>query len=115
MGVWCRPNSVIAQPIGAPNCATDGDTPTTEDVGYNFSDDTSCKLIAGTSNVKTPNDPALGALANNGGPTQTLLPLAGSPLLDVIPPAASAARPSTSGASPGRRARAATSVPSRSR
>ena len=37
--------------------------------------------------MKTPNDPVLGALANNGGPTQTLLPLTGSPLLDAIPPA----------------------------
>jgi hypothetical protein len=45
-------------------------------------------FTAPTSNVKTPNDPVLGALADNGGPTQTLLPLTGSPLLDAIPPAA---------------------------
>ena len=38
--------------------------------------------------MKTPNDPVLGPLANNGGPTETLLPLTGSPLLDAIPPAA---------------------------
>lgn len=30
-------------------------------------------------------DPMLAALADNGGPTQTLLPLAGSPLLDTAP------------------------------
>ena len=58
------------------------------DGGYNFSDDESCGFVAATSNVKTPNDPVLGPLANNGGPTETLLPLTGSPLLDAIPPAA---------------------------
>jgi hypothetical protein len=79
-------NSVVSQPHGAVNC-TELDAPAT-DGGYNFSDDESCGFTAPTSNVKTPNDPVLGPLANNGGPTQTLLPLAGSPLLDVIPPAA---------------------------
>ena len=78
-------NSVVAQPQGAVNCV-EFDV-ATNDVGYNFSDDTSCGFTNPTSNVKTPNDPVLGALANNGGPTQTLLPLAGSPLLDAIPPA----------------------------
>lgn len=78
-------NSVITQPHGAVNC-TSFDSPAT-DGGYNFSDDASCGLTAATSNVKTPNDPMLGALADNGGPTQTLLPLAGSPLIDAIPPA----------------------------
>ena len=77
-------NSVVAQPVGAVNC-TSFDTPAT-DGGYNFSDDDSCGFTAATSNVKTPNDPVLGALANNGGPTQTLLPLTGRPLLDAIPP-----------------------------
>ena len=57
------------------------------DGGYDFSDDTSCGFVAPTSSQKTPNDPVLGPLANNGGPTQTLLPLTGSPLLDAIPPA----------------------------
>jgi predicted outer membrane repeat protein len=78
-------NSVVAQPVGAANC-TQFDTPTT-DGGYNFSDDDSCGFTASTSNVKTPNDPMLGTLADNGGPTETLLPLTGSPLLDAIPPA----------------------------
>ena len=61
--------------------------PSSTDGGYNFSDDTSCGFTAPTSSQKTPNDPMLGALTNNGGATQTLLPLAGSPLLDAIPPA----------------------------
>lgn len=78
-------NSVVAQPHGAQNC-TSFDSPT-DDGGYNFSDDDSCGFAAATDNVKTPNDPVLGPLANNGGPTETLLPLTGSPLLDAIPPA----------------------------
>jgi hypothetical protein len=35
----------------------------------------------------------LGALANNGGPTQTRLPLTGSPLIDAIPNAAGQTAP----------------------
>jgi hypothetical protein len=76
--------SVVAGPVGGPNCELVGGA--TTDGGYNFSDDTSCGVTAATSNVKTPNDPVLGSLTNNGGPTQTLLPLTGSPLLDAIPP-----------------------------
>jgi hypothetical protein len=79
-------NSVVAQAHGAMNCAGP-EGAVSNDGGYNFSDDESCAFASPTSNVKTPNDPVLGALANNGGPTKTLLPQAGSPLLDVIPPA----------------------------
>jgi hypothetical protein len=32
----------------------------------------------------TDGDPALGALADNGGPTQTMRPLPGSPVIDAI-------------------------------
>jgi hypothetical protein len=38
----------------------------------------------GTNNVTTTN-PLLGALANNGGPTKTMAPLAGSPAIDAGP------------------------------
>ncbi len=77
--------SVVAVPNGGPNCET---LEATVDGGYEFSDDTSCGFTSSTSNVKTPNDPVLGPLQANGGPTQTLLPLTGSPLLDAIPPSA---------------------------
>ncbi len=79
-------DSVVAQPAGAANCAGP-DGAVAHDAGFNFSDDDSCAFASPTSKVKTPNDPVLGALASNGGPTATLLPLAGSPLLDAIPPA----------------------------
>jgi predicted outer membrane repeat protein len=75
--------SVVTGPSGGPNC--ESVDLATQDSGYNFSDDASCGFDASTSNVHTPNDPVLGALADNGGPTETLLPLAGSPLLDAIP------------------------------
>lgn len=54
---------------------------------YNFSDDATCDLAAnGTGNVE--NAPAqLGALADNGGPTNTHLPAVGSPLIGGGDPA----------------------------
>jgi hypothetical protein len=54
--------------------------------GFNFSDDDSCGFDDSTDNVADGNDPMLGALANNGGPTQTMLPQPGSPLIDAIQP-----------------------------
>ena len=54
--------------------------------GYNFSDDDSCDFSEPTDNVADGNDPMLGALADNGGPTQTMLPQPGSPLIDAIQP-----------------------------
>ncbi len=53
--------------------------------GFNFSDeDTSCGFAASTDHQNGGN-PELGALADNGGPTQTRLPEFGSPLVDAIP------------------------------
>lgn len=45
---------------------------------FNFSSDSSCSFGAGHDNV----DLKLGPLANNGGPTKTLLPQVGSPAID---------------------------------
>ncbi len=56
-------------------------------LGYNFSDDASCKFTAPTDRMDAGN-PLLGPLAPNGGPTQSQLPQAGSPLVDAIPAAA---------------------------
>jgi len=59
-------------------------------LGYNFSDDATaapgtCQLNQSTDLIGVGNNPLLGALANNGGPTQTLLPQTGSRLIDDIP------------------------------
>jgi hypothetical protein len=82
--------SVIARPHNGANCAQSGGAPMTGVVssGYNLADDTSCGLTAATDKQGAANDPLLAFLANNGGPTQTLLPLSGSPLIDAIPAAA---------------------------
>lgn len=75
--------SVIAQPQGGgANCLVT--SPSSQ--GFNFSDDTSCGFTAATDR-QAAGDPALGGLANNGGPTATRLPLPSSPLIDAIPTA----------------------------
>lgn len=72
--------SALEQRPGVPDCAgvTDG--------GYNASADktNSCGFTA-ASNDLVRTDPKLGALADNGGPTRTHLPQAGSPLRNAIP------------------------------
>ena len=69
---------------GGANCDLNATTTTSN--GFNFSDDASCGFSAGTDH-QNAGDPKLGTLANNGGPTLTRLPLAGSPLIDAIPAA----------------------------
>ncbi len=53
--------------------------------GYNVEDaDGGCIVHAETGDVRV-DDPKLGPLANNGGDTDTLMPAADSPLVDVVP------------------------------
>jgi hypothetical protein len=52
--------------------------------GYNFADDATCDLT-GTGDRESAGDPMIGALASNGGPTQTRLPADTSPLIDGVP------------------------------
>jgi len=73
--------SVIALPLGGgPNCSGEP----TVSTGYSFSDDASCGLT-GPGDRQSAGNPQLGTLGNNGGPTQTLLPAATSPLVDGVP------------------------------
>ncbi len=72
--------SVVAGGGTAGNCLAG----TTVSHGHNFSDDDTCKLTDSTDR-ENAGDPELGALASNGGPTRTLLPQPGSPLIDAIP------------------------------
>jgi len=67
---------------GGANCTNLGGGTTS--TGYNFSDDTSCGLTSATD-TESGGAPMLDALADNGGPTETRLPLEGSPLIDAIP------------------------------
>jgi uncharacterized repeat protein (TIGR01451 family) len=65
-----------------PDCITNsGKSLTPED--YNLIENTSdCTITGATSNNITGQDPKLGALADNGGPTRTHALLTGSPALD---------------------------------
>jgi hypothetical protein len=75
--------SVVAQPQGGGiNCLAG----TTNSSGYNYEEGTTdCGFGSGPGDVAGGPNAQLGALANNGGPTQTLLPQSGSRLLDAIP------------------------------
>jgi len=68
----------------ATNCAFTGPGSFTS-LGYNLFGDSTCG--AGVATDIVGKDPQLGALANNGGPTQTLLPADGSPEVGAIPDA----------------------------
>jgi hypothetical protein len=71
--------TVVAEPNGGDNCSG---TPDSE--GFNYADET-CFWSGGDATDENAGGPALlGALADNGGPTRTLLPAAGSPLLDRV-------------------------------
>jgi hypothetical protein len=52
--------------------------------GYNLADDATCGNIPSSTAL----DASLGALADHGGPTLTLLPALGSPAIGAIPPGA---------------------------
>ncbi|HEY3673402.1 MAG TPA: right-handed parallel beta-helix repeat-containing protein [Acidimicrobiia bacterium] len=74
--------NIVAQPGGGnDNCFIES----SDSSGYNFSDDDTCGFDASTDSVSPTNAPNLGPLTNNGGPTPTLLPLTGSPVIDAIP------------------------------
>ncbi len=73
--------SVVALPQGG---GTNSAGPSLNSDGFNWDDDGSCGFT-NTGDHSDSGDPLLGALANNGGPTQTRLPLSGSPLIDAIP------------------------------
>ena len=59
---------------------------TIADQGYNIAEDASCGFTAtGSVNSSPTLAASLGTLANNGGPTQTLLPASTSPAVGVLP------------------------------
>ncbi len=66
------------------DCGSIGSTVT--DLGYNIDDDGSCGFSAtGSIGSSSSLDASLAPLANNGGPTQTILPTASSPVAGAIP------------------------------
>jgi predicted outer membrane repeat protein len=88
--------SVFVKPAGTGNLCFG----TASSLGYNFANETanSCGLTQTGDSSLDANNPLLGALANNGGPTQTQLPQDGpSPLIDAIPNTACQTAPLASG------------------
>ncbi len=82
-GATMRLGASILADNTAGNCSGNG---ATADEGYNIADDSTCKFSATSSTPSSPTlDASLGALANNGGPTETILPAPGSPAVGVIP------------------------------
>ena len=89
-GIWNVGNAQITNSIVAQN--TGGDSPDAggsfESEGFNLigtSDGSAGFTAIGdqTGTIEAPLDPKLGALQDNGGPTQTLALLPGSPAIDT--------------------------------
>lgn len=80
-------NTILAGNIntrepGSPDCGFAGSAPTLQSYGYNLLENLGGCLVNAPLNRPDFSGPAgLGALADNGGPTRTLLPLAGSTAL----------------------------------
>ncbi len=75
-GTFIFKNSILAYPAGTTNACG-----TITDRGYNLSSDGSPKFGTNSHNNFGPK---LSALANNGGPTETMALQAGSPAIDAI-------------------------------
>lgn len=74
-------NSLIALHTGGPNCYGPN-----SDAGYNLDDGTTCGFASANHSLSSTDpllDPA--GLQNNGGSTQTIALLPGSPAIDAIP------------------------------
>lgn len=68
------------------NCFLNGTTTSSNE--FNYSDNNSCGFTnTAQGDQQNAANPGLGALADNGGPTQTRLPQPGSPLINAIPTA----------------------------
>lgn len=81
-GITLTGTIVASQAATVPDCSDAGIT----DSGYNLDSDSTCAFsVTGSLSGRNPN---LGPLANNGGPTKTLLPGTGSPAINAIPPGA---------------------------
>ncbi len=76
--------TVVGSPLGG------GDSCNSAQIvsgGYNYEAGGDTCNFTDPTDVINGADPGLGALAANGGPTQTQLPATGSPLIDKIPAA----------------------------
>ncbi len=75
---------IVGEPPPTTDCAVSAEDFTS--LGYNLIDDNTCGTTPGPGDI-IGQDPLLAALANNGGPTQTRLPGAGSAAIGGVPAA----------------------------
>jgi hypothetical protein len=102
-------NTIVAGNSTGGDCATGGGAAITS-LGYNLASDGTCNLsavgdqpstapllgpLASNGGRTQTHAPLLGPLASNGGRTQTHAPLNGSPVLDAVPKAPTAAAATT--------------------
>jgi uncharacterized repeat protein (TIGR01451 family) len=83
-GTLTAQNSLVAGQSGGPNCFG---LAASSDGGYNLDDGTSCGFSSANHSLSNTNpmlDPA--GLKDNGGTTQTIALLSGSPAINAIPP-----------------------------
>ncbi|HRQ64275.1 MAG TPA: choice-of-anchor Q domain-containing protein [Xanthomonadaceae bacterium] len=78
--------NVLVNALGAAGCTLYSGS--SSSLGYNYDTDGSCGLGGGPGDVSNGPDPQLLAAADYGGPTLTMRPAQGSPLIDAIPLAA---------------------------
>ena len=79
-------NTILSKgtPRSAINCTFRSDHQLV-DSGYNLDDDGTCGFSSANNSFSNRN-PDLGSLADNGGPTKTIMPNPDSPVIDVTPP-----------------------------
>jgi len=82
-------NTIVANSASGGNCVG-----TITNGGNNIDDGTTCGWVSASGSMSST-DPLLGALANNGGPTQTFALLTGSPAIDGVTFNAPNSAPST--------------------
>jgi hypothetical protein len=72
--------TIVAGGVGGDNC---GGTPVS-DAGYNLDSGATCGFSSSNQSISNQ-DPMLGPLQDNGGPTQTMALSSGSPAIDATP------------------------------
>jgi CSLREA domain-containing protein len=78
-------NTIVANSTSGGNCG--GPSPAVTDGGYNIDDATTCGFSAANNSMPSTNPLLAASLANNGGPTQTIALMNGSPAINAIPKA----------------------------
>ena len=79
-GIVYFENSVVADQVGADDCRNDDQRVPFVSEGHNLDSDDSCGFVQASDIAGE--DPRLGPLQDNGGPTWTHAPLEGSPVID---------------------------------